>query len=77
MSLFEDRYDGPEMTLGEFYALRRRIGDWLRIKAKSDPSWGADIRLSPQQTLEQLASDIEHSSLLCSSGRILSRTRRR
>jgi hypothetical protein len=60
----EQSYSGPEMTSDEFYALRRRIADWLRIKAQFDPQWTRPDVRSPQQMLTQLAADVEHSSLL-------------
>lgn len=59
-----DLYKGPEMTPDEFYALRRRVADWLYIKAKFDPQWAKADGRSPQQMLVQLAADVDHSSLL-------------
>lgn len=53
-------YSGPEMTADEFYALRRRVADWLRIKDRFEQRWTDQERY----VLRQLAADVEHSSLL-------------
>lgn len=59
-------YSGPEMTPDEFYALRRRFADWLRLKAQFDPQWTEERKngWSAPSMLTQLAADVEHSSLL-------------
>lgn len=57
----DQSYCGPEMTLVEFYWLRTRIAQWLRIKAQFEPKHPGGITTG---MLTQLAADVEHSSLL-------------